>query len=266
MKSLLFALLFLSSCASYIGASKYDTKLNLQYNPTLYEDGRSLADLYIPQEDGQYPGVIVVHGGGWQSRSKEDMDLVSKSLASHGFVVMNINYRLAPKYKHPAPVDDLEIAHQYFLDHAQELKLDPKKIALWGYSSGGHTVSLYALTRSRKVQAVVSGGAPYDLTWYTHSPYVKAYTGFYRDDAFQTYIDASPVNHLSKATPPFFLYHALNDNLVEHSQTTSFESKLIINKTPVERYDIGFWGHGFAFAFSSKAIEMGVNYLEKKLK
>lgn len=266
MKFLTLAMIFFSSCASYIGSTKYDTQTNLQYNSILYDEDRSLADIYIPKAQGEFPGVIVVHGGGWKSRSKEDMDLVSKSLASHGFVVMNINYRLAPKFKHPAPVDDLEIAHQYFLDNATKFKLDPKKIALWGYSSGGHTVSLYALTRSKSVQAVVSGGAPYDLTWYTHSPYVKAYTGFYRDEAFKTYIDASPVNHVGEKPTPFFLYHAINDNLVEHSQTTAFEARLMMNKIPVERYDIGFWGHGFAFAFSSQALEKGVQFLEKILK
>ena len=111
-----------------------------------------------------------------------------------------------------------------------------------------------------------SSRAPYDLTWYTESPYVKEYTGHYRDEAFQEYIDASPAYQINKDAPPFFLYHALNDNLVEHSQATSFEAKLMMNKSPVERYDISFWGHGFAFAFSSEAIEKGVQYLERKLK
>ncbi len=260
-------LLILTSCASYIGQVKYDTLSNIQYAQNIYEDERSLADIYIPKEDGLFPGVIVVHGGGWQSRAKEDMDQIAESLASNGFVVMNINYRLAPKFEHPAPIEDLALAHEYFLKNSEKLKLDKTRIALWGYSSGGHTVSLYAMTEPiKRVQAVVSGGAPYDLTWYTHSPYVKEYTGHYRDEAFQEYIDSSPAYQIKKDTPPFFLYHALKDNLVEHSQATSFEAKLMINKTPVERYDVSFWGHGFAFVFSSEAIKKGIQYLKNRLK
>lgn len=265
MKYILYTLLFLiSSCATYQGKINYSVQNDLLYNSIEYPDDRSRADLYIPEGDGVFPGVIVVHGGGWKSRTKSDMDEVSESLASHGFVVLNINYRLAPKYQHPAPIDDLEEALKYFKENSQKFKLDPKRIALWGYSSGGHTVSLFALTRA-KVQAVVSGGAPYDLTWYTHSPYVKAYTGRYRDEAFKEYIDASPAYRITKSAPPFFLYHAIKDNLVEHSQATAFEAKLMMNGTPVERYDIEFWGHGFAFAFSREAIEKGVQFLQEKL-
>lgn len=258
-------MILLTSCASYEGSLSYEKLDEISYIEVEYDKQRSKADLYRPVGEGPFPGVIVVHGGGWSSRTKSDMDSVAESLASNGFVVMNINYRLAPEHAHPAPIDDLELALSYFKSRAKELKLDTKRIGLWGYSSGGHTVSLFALTR-QKVQAVVSGGAPYDLTWYPKSPYVKDYTGFYRDQAFQTYIDASPITHIKKDAPPFFLYHALNDNLVEHAQAANFEAKLMMNKSPVKRYDIGFWGHGFGFAFSSEAIKEGVHFLKQTLK
>lgn len=264
---LLLLLIFISSCASYPGPKKYTLESNVYY--TSEKSQRQMGEIYIPEGKGPFPGVIVVHGGGWSSRSFEDMENVARSLAQHGLVVFNINYRLAPKFKHPAPIEDLEAAMEVFKTHFEKYKLDPSRIGLWGYSSGGHTVSYFAAIHAKnpklKVHAVVAGGAPFDLTWYPHSPYIKKYLGKYRDQVLDKYIEASVTEHLTSDMPPFYLYHAKGDRLVEYAQTTSFEARLRKLQVPVKSYEIGFWGHQTAFIFSSNAVKKGVKFLTKEL-
>lgn len=263
-----FCLLFLLlSCTTYTGKIPLEDP-NLVYY-TAETNERQAGEILIPKTPGPHPGVIVVHGGGWNSRDFQDMSSVAKSLVSHGFVVFNINYRLAPEHKHPAPIEDLDHALKYFKQHAAKFKLDPKRIGLWGYSSGGHIVSYYALKYAqvpeRKVQAVVSGGAPYDFTWYPYSPIIKKYLGKFRDQMMDEYIEASPVFKVSSFAPPFFLYHGVSDKLVEFAQTTAFEARLKVLKVPVERHDVKWWGHATTFIFSEESVVNGISFLEKYL-
>lgn len=260
-------MLFLSACASYRGDQAFETRNDLYYADS--KDERQQGDIYIPQGKGPYPAVIVVHGGGWKSRDRKDMNSIAESLAENGFVVFNINYRFSPKDKHPAPIDDLQSAIIYLKKNSGEYKVAAEKIGLWGYSSGGHTVSYYALTRAAsadlKVSAVVSGGAPYDFTWYPHSPYIKSYTGFYRDENLKYYFDASAVTQITKDAPPFFLYHGEKDRLVEWPQMTAFAAKLKANNIEVKSHSVKFWGHAMAFAMVDEPVELGIKFLKKKL-
>ncbi len=267
MKTILLSMFLFASCASFKGDLEFKKETNLFYAGT--QDMRQQGDVYVPVGAGPFSGVVLVHGGGWQSRDRKDMNSIAESLAANGFVVFNINYRFSPKNKHPAPIDDLQSAIQYFKANAQKYKFESSKLGLWGYSSGGHTVSYYALTRAAdpnlKVSAVVSGGAPYDFTWYPHSPYINAYTGFYRDQNLKLYFDASATNQITKDAPPFYLYHAEKDRLVEWVQMTSFAAKLKKENIEVKSHSVKFWGHAMAFAMVNEPLEKGIKFLKKKL-
>lgn len=268
MKSfLLLLVLLLTSCASYKGPLEYELKKNLFYSDS--QSTRQQADIYIPEGSGPFPGVILVHGGGWTGRDRSDMESIARSLASNGFVVMNINYRLAPEFKHPAPIEDLESALKYIKANETDFKLTKERIGLWGYSSGGHTASFYALTRANNpelsVKAVVSGGAPYDLTWYPFSPYIKKYLGDFRDQLLFEYKNASASSWVTEKAPPFFLYHGKTDKLVEFAQSASFEAQLKLAGVSASLLPISFWGHETTFALLDEPVEQGVKFLKEKL-
>lgn len=268
MSKKLFCLLILVSCASYEGDKSYTVTNDIYYSGA--KDVREQGDIYIPEGTGPFPLVVTVHGGGWKSRSRKDMDSIAESLAAHGFVVFNINYRFSPEHRHPAPIDDLEKAIRFLKSNKEKFKISPEKIGLWGYSSGGHTTSYYALTRAQsddlKVKAVVSGGAPYDFTWYPQSPYINGYTGFYRDQNLNLYIEASASSKVNALAPPFFLYHAINDELVEFAQQSAFEAKLKEKNVEVKTHNIKFWGHATAFALPDEPVEKGIEFLKEKLR
>src|SRR5690606_33271175 len=116
-------------------------------------------------------------------RSRSDMNFIAQRLSSEGFAVMNIDYRLAPKFKFPAQLDDLEMAHEYLLNNSERLNVDLTKLYGWGFSSIGHLISHLALKRKAyPFRAVVAGATPFDLARYPKSPYLVKLVGKYRDD------------------------------------------------------------------------------------
>ncbi len=266
MKNILF-LIILIGCASYKGKVAFKTETDIFYTDA--HDIRQSAEAYIPKEGENFPGVILVHGGGWNSRDLGDNRSIGESLASNGYTVFNINHRFPPKHKHPAPIEDLESALDYFKKNAKHFKVNPEKIGLWGYSSGGHITALFALQKigtPKAVQAVVSGGTPFDLTWYPFSPIIKPYLGGFRDQKLKEYFEASPTFHVKAGAPPFFIYHASNDKLVEFAQSAAFEAKLKLHGNFVKRLKVPYWGHLFAFAVYDYAVEKGIHFLDNQLK
>ena len=64
-------------------------------------------DVYRPRDtDAVIPVIVSVHGGGWGYGDKERYQYYCMSLAQQGFAVVNFSYRLASKYKFPAPLED----------------------------------------------------------------------------------------------------------------------------------------------------------------
>lgn len=255
----LFLALILFSCASYKSNQEYDLKKNVGYG----EHKRQVGNLYLSKKENA-PMVITVHGGGWDSRDNTDFTSIAKSLASHGYNVFNINYRLAPKYKHPAPIDDLELAIKYLKKNYPK-KFNQDKIALWGYSAGAQITFLYALKRDRSIKAIIGGGGPYNFTWWPTSPIITPYMGVKHDDDIKAWMDASPYFHLHKNAPSIFMYHGEEDNLVEHSQMTELRSKAMLLGLDIETHSVGFWGHAFTFVFSDEAVKKAIKFLNKRL-
>lgn len=257
----------LNGCAKAPGTFRISSVEQHHYSQRNNERDRGV--LYLPENHNSNL-MVVVHGGGWQSRDLHDMDGVATSLASHGYLVFTINYRLAPEFHHPAPAEDLGEAIGYVQHRLQELGIQVKHLGLWGYSSGAHTVSYYALKYALdlhlpKPDVVVTGGAPMNLTWYPLSPYCKAYFGFYRDENLDAYIEASPAFHVTKEAPPFFLYHALDDELVEAAQSAAFQAQLLRVGVKNRRFDVKHLEHATTLFFSSQAIAEGIKFVDEVL-
>ena len=114
-------------------------------------DGVELfADIYMPPGEGPNPGVLMVHGGAWAAGSKWNVLFHANQLAQHGYTVAAIDYRLAPKHKFPAQLEDCRAALDWMRANADKYRIDKSRIGAYGYSAGGHLVSLLAVTDRKK--------------------------------------------------------------------------------------------------------------------
>lgn len=255
----IIASLILSSCASYKSDQSFKKIKGVNYG----DHKRQVGDLYLTEKKNA-PIVFTVHGGSWSNRSHEDMSSVAESLASHGYNVFNISYRFAPEFKHPSPIEDLNLAIEFIKNNHANL-IDFNKIALWGYSSGAHIALMHGLKSKHSIQAIIAGGGPYDFSWWPGSPIITPYMGYSRDENIQGWLDASPISHLTKESPSLFLYHGKEDELVAFEQMTALDAKAKLKGIDIETYLVEFWGHTMTFVFSSKAIEKAISFLNKRL-
>ncbi len=104
-------------------------------------------DVYRPDTALTRPAVLYIHGGGFRVMSKETHALLARLLARAGYVVFNINYRLAPEDPFPCAPRDVARAYRWVLEHAADYGADPERLVVCGESSGANLgVALAVMT------------------------------------------------------------------------------------------------------------------------
>ncbi|MCL7942673.1 alpha/beta hydrolase [Marinobacter sp. ATCH36] len=274
----------LTACASHENAPeqsvpKPETGFETQSNITFSPDGwpQSLqADLYLPRGEKPMPAALLVHGGGWERRSREDMNWIAEHLASRGFAVMNIDYRFAPEYTFPAQLYDLQVAMSWLHSQADTHHLDRNAISAFGFSSGAHLVSLMALVAESghplnqphggehaKPVAVVAGGLPGDLRAFGSGKLIRQFLDGEQEDIPGVYQAASPITHITTGAPPFFLFHGAQDMLVPASQAKEFRARLTDHGVESELYLMHLRGHITSFLTAGDAVEKATDFLAR---
>ena len=104
-----------------------------------------LARLYQPAGTGPFPAVVQVHGGAWNNKDRTDGQHTALDFASHGIVVLSIEFRNAPEAPYPASLQDINYGIRWLKAHAGEFGSSPERVGLYGTSSGGHQALLSAI-------------------------------------------------------------------------------------------------------------------------
>ena len=110
-------------------------------------DGLELTlDVYRPRsQSGPLPAVLYIHGGGFSMLSKETHWLMAMMFARRGFVVFNIDYRLAPKWTYPAATEDACAAFTWIAENGDKYGVDLDRLVIAGESAGGNLSLAVAL-------------------------------------------------------------------------------------------------------------------------
>lgn len=208
------------------------------------------------------PAVIFVHGGGWNTGSREGGHSVIRFLAESGFVAASIDYRLSTEAPFPAQLEDCKAAVRYLRHHAWKYGADSWRIGILGYSAGGHLAALVGLTavddgrRSESgpyetaswVSAVAEVGGPTDLEGLLLNPETKGIVMQLLDGETEaiesrTFRHASPLYRARSGAPPFFIAHGVKDDLVSIVQFEEFEGALREHGNDVTLRRIPEYGH-----------------------
>ena len=94
-------------------------------------------DAYFNKTKKRNPAVIMIHGGGWKSGNKNQMQSLGMKIAAKGYSCFAVEYRLSLEAKYPEGVFDVKNAIKFIKDNARKFNVDPDKVAVLGCSSGG---------------------------------------------------------------------------------------------------------------------------------
>jgi acetyl esterase/lipase len=240
-------------------------------------------DIHKPAGVGPHPTVIMIHGGGWVSGRKEDMDPFAKMFADNGIAVVNIQYRLAPKNRWPSMIEDAQTAVRWTRENGAKYGLGTDRIGAVGASAGAHLAMLLGTTdtpvgdvrvapkESSRVQAVGSIFGPTDLTQDIPRAMEVLFPmvlGVKRESADPTVLrNGSPYYLVCEKTAPMFLIHGTRDTIVPIAHSKRMEERLRSNKIPVEVRYIEGMGHEYSSKpeQQKQAMDELMKWLKKNL-
>ena len=231
-------------------------------------DGRSLkADIYYPDNSSQkYPGIILVHGGGWISGSKENERFLAQELASKGYVAMAINYSLSDDAKYPTAVQDIEDALKFLKKHRKEFSLNKNKIAIGGNSAGAQLATLVGV--KNKVQAIVNidGIVSFIHPESEEGTYASYWFGATKSQNFELWKEASPLEYVGKNTAPTIFINSSQPRF--HGGRDDMIKILEANKIYYEVYEIKDSPHSFWLVqpWFDETLDYTVKFLDKILR
>ncbi|MFB9076016.1 alpha/beta hydrolase fold domain-containing protein [Flavobacterium procerum] len=209
---------------------------DLVYNQ---EQGRILHfDAFVNKKKKKNPAIIMIHGGGWRSGNKSQMQFLAKEIAAKGYSCFSIEYRLSLEAKYPTGVIDVKNAIKFIKDNAGKFNVDPNKIAVLGCSSGGQMAALIGTTNnnpifedksfksksSSKVHAIidVDGVLAFKHPESSEGDMAAFWLGGKSDENPETWKIASALTHTDQNTPPTLFicssiprFHAGRDDMIK---------------------------------------------------
>lgn len=241
---------------TYFVANNYEAKL----------------DIYRPRHaKSPLPVVMMIHGGGWVEDVKENAALGALPYLEMGFIVVNVEYRVAKISLAPAAVEDCLCALHWIGRNAKQYGFDLSKLVVTGASAGGHLALTTALIPSStgfdngcahaddpdwtgpwsdvrpKVAAVINWFGITDVAQMLHGNGVRSYAVSWlgdapdRDDLAKR---LSPLTYVRAGLPPILTVHGDADHVVPYSDATRLHEAL--NKAAVKNQLVTIYGgdHG----------------------
>lgn len=183
------------------------------------------------------PAVIVLHGGGWVSGSREDFtrdfEPLCDFLRDEGIAVISVSYRLAgASSSWRNCLDDCEDALSYIIENSKRLGIDPENIGMIGYSAGGQLALMAAIETREQVKYCVSMSGPTCFSTDPASIFYSDTLNYYIDLIFKEsdYIEmyqASPIIRINrKCRTEFLLISGTDDIVVNPNHAERFMNEI----------------------------------------
>jgi acetyl esterase/lipase len=215
-----------------------------------------------PKEGATGTAVVVCPGGGYGIHAVDhEGTQVARWLNSIGVSAYVLRYRLAPRYKHPAPMLDVQRAIQYVRANADKLGVSPKRIGVMGFSAGGHLASTaathFAEPKPDSTDPVERVSSRPDFAVLAY-PVITMIESFGHAGSKRNLLGENPDPELAKLmsselqvtskTPPTFLFHTAEDTGVPPENSMAFFAACRKNKVPVEMHIYQKGPHGVGLA------------------
>ncbi len=242
-------------------------------------------DIVRPKAVGSYPGVVLIHGGGFTGGKRESMLPMAIRLAQNGFVAATVSYRLAPMFQFPLPLHDVKSAVRFLRANAGRYGIKAERMGAIGVSAGATWSQFLAVSRG---VASLEGNGPHKdvsssvdcaVSYYGRSDMRRAYEGSRnaatalpqllggdRMAALDAHFRASPLAWVNPDSAPVLAIHGTRDQNVPFEQSLFLLERLKSVGVEAELETIAEGGHGFKGADEERAFARTLDFLNRKLK
>jgi acetyl esterase/lipase len=247
--------------------------------------GRLEMDVVRPKAAGTYPGVVLIHGGGFSGGKRESLLPMAKRLAENGYVAATVSYRLTPMYQFPLPLHDVKSAVRFLRKNAAKFGMAPERMGAIGVSAGATWAQFLAVSRGMATlegngpNREVSSAVDCAVSYYGRSDMRRAYEGSRnaptalpallggdRAAALDTHLRASPLAWVNPDSAPVLAIHGTRDRNVPYEQSLILMERLKSVGVEAELETIAEGGHGFKGADEERAWARTLDFLNRKLK
>jgi acetyl esterase/lipase len=224
-------------------------------------------DLTLYRAGGAKPrgAVIVLPGGGYQVHAAHEDEPIARWLNQAGLTALVLRYRLAP-HRHPAPLEDAARAVRVTRHRAAEWNLDPAHVGVLGFSAGGHLAATIGTRfdagrakeadpverQSSRPDALVLCYPVISVERFAHRGSVENLLG--KDPSVDLMRELSAEQHVTSQTPPAFLWHTADDQVVPVEHSLWFADALSKNHVQFELHVFPHGPHGLGLGDGSSFV------------
>jgi acetyl esterase/lipase len=212
--------------------------------------------------------VVICPGGGYRNLAMDHEGAqIADWLNERGVSAFILKYRLGPVYHHPVELQDAQRALRIVRSRAQEFKLDPKRIGIWGFSAGGHLASTTGTKfddgNPNATDPIDRAGSRPDFMILAY-PVISMSTEYVHEGSRTNLLGTgysrelaelmSSEKHVTPRTPPTFLFHTTDDAAVPVENAVLFYLALRKAKVPAELHIYQTGKHGVGLAQSDPIL------------
>ena len=224
-------------------------------NPTL--------DVYLPynmvemnRQNQKRPCLLICPGGGYGMCSERESEPIALHFLPEGFNVFILVYSCSP-HRYPTQLREVAAAMELIYKNAEEWNCDTEKIAIMGFSAGGHLAAHYSTSFDiPEVREVVSDSKSVNASILCY-PVISANKVFAHTGSFKNLLGHEPKmpeeadsvscdKLVRENTPPAFLWHTAADGCVPVANTLLYANALLEKGIPAEVHIYPFGGHGLS--------------------
>jgi acetyl esterase/lipase len=225
--------------------------------PAEEKDNPTLTPYPAPAALATGAAIVICPGGGYQNLAMDHEGVqIAKWLNNLGVHAFVLKYRLGPRHRHPAMLDDVSAAFRLVRSRAAEWNVDTRRVGVWGFSAGGHlaaTISTHFTPETRPDFSILSYPVITCSETWKHKGSCRNLLGSETPEAGLADL-LSNEKQVTKDTPPTFLFHTTDDAVVPVENALAYYAALRHHGVEAELHVFEHGRHGVGLAKDNWAL------------
>lgn len=239
---------YMREMLSYPEISYRIAKVKKVIEPKRVDYGRDKNQFFLsfePQGVKKNKVIVWIHGGGWDSGDPYGFAYVGQSFALEGYHCISLGYRLAPKNKYPAQIEDVCVAYNKAMACLEKQGVDCSRVIVTGPSAGAHLAAILCYSKKYqekfavnvdRVIGFIGAAGPYSFQVRMNRTVRLLLMRLFEKGYDRA--DGEPCSLLTPNHIPMLLIHSKHDGLIDYSHSEAFCERATALGIKCELYEV----------------------------